>query len=201
MSPCTTRRGCPDETCARVRQTGRRAVPITGDLSDSSEPARLVADALGAFGRLDILVSHAHVPPGGDRPATTTPPGMSSSRGGCRARSACAAPSADTSSTRSGPGASSTSPRRATGARAPATPPRTAASRTSRGRSRASGRRTGSRVNAIAPGYVRLGDARAPRRTHAGGTARGTPFPITAGASRTTWPAPRSFSRRPPRAT
>lgn len=56
---------CPDETCARVRQTGRRAVPITGDLSDASEPARLVADALGSFGRLDILVSHAHVPPGG----------------------------------------------------------------------------------------------------------------------------------------
>ena len=37
----------PGETCARVRQTGRRAVPITGDLSDPSEPARLVADALG----------------------------------------------------------------------------------------------------------------------------------------------------------
>jgi NAD(P)-dependent dehydrogenase (short-subunit alcohol dehydrogenase family) len=54
----------PGETCARVRQTGRRAVPITGDLSDPSEPARLVADALGAFGRLDILVSYACVPPG-----------------------------------------------------------------------------------------------------------------------------------------
>jgi 2-dehydro-3-deoxy-D-gluconate 5-dehydrogenase len=50
----TTR--APDETCARVRQAGRRAVPITGDLADASEPARLVADVLGAFGRLDILV-------------------------------------------------------------------------------------------------------------------------------------------------
>jgi 2-deoxy-D-gluconate 3-dehydrogenase len=46
----------PDETCARVREAGRRAVPITGDLADASEPARLVADVLGAFGRLDILV-------------------------------------------------------------------------------------------------------------------------------------------------
>ena len=44
---------------------GRRAVPITGDLADVSEPARLVADVLGAFGRLDILVSHA-CPPAAD---------------------------------------------------------------------------------------------------------------------------------------
>src|ERR671911_1805337 len=56
----------PGETCARVRQTGRRAVPITGDLSDPSEPARLVADALGAFGRLDIIVSYASILPAGD---------------------------------------------------------------------------------------------------------------------------------------
>jgi len=64
----------PGETCARVRQTGRRAVPITGDLSDPSEPARLVADALGAFGRLDILVSYACVPPDPDalRPDTAS---------------------------------------------------------------------------------------------------------------------------------
>src|SRR5829696_8823721 len=48
----------PAETCARVRQAGRRAVPITGSLSSAAEPARLVADALGAFGHLDILVSH-----------------------------------------------------------------------------------------------------------------------------------------------
>jgi 2-dehydro-3-deoxy-D-gluconate 5-dehydrogenase len=48
----------PAETCARVRQAGRRAVPITGSLSSEAEPARLVADALGAFGHLDILVSH-----------------------------------------------------------------------------------------------------------------------------------------------
>ena len=66
MSPCTTTDRCPDETCARVRQAGRRAVPITGNLADASEPARLVADALGAFGRLDILVSHASVPPAAD---------------------------------------------------------------------------------------------------------------------------------------
>src|SRR4051794_3463862 len=52
---------CPDETCARVRHVGRRAVPNTGNLADASEPARLVADALGAFGHLDILVSHAYV--------------------------------------------------------------------------------------------------------------------------------------------
>jgi 2-deoxy-D-gluconate 3-dehydrogenase len=48
---------CPDETCANVRRAGRRAIPITGDLSNTSEPARLVADALGACGRLDVLVS------------------------------------------------------------------------------------------------------------------------------------------------
>ena len=52
----------PDETCARVREAGRRAVPITGDLADVSEPARLIADVLGAFGRLDILVCLACTP-------------------------------------------------------------------------------------------------------------------------------------------
>ena len=52
----------PDETCARVRQAGRRAVPITGDLADASEPARLVADVLGAFGRLDVVVCLACSP-------------------------------------------------------------------------------------------------------------------------------------------
>ena len=160
----------PGETCARVRQTGRRAVPITGDLSDASEPARLVADALGAFGRLDILVSHACVPPDGlDASATTTPAWdeliarrLSSTFRLCRAFGAYllgrAAARAHHQRRR----------RRATGAKAPATPPRTAASRISRGRSRASGRRHG-----IGGERHRAG-VRPPGRS-AGGRARSMP--------------------------
>jgi len=60
---------CPEDTCERVRRLGRRAVPITGDLADASEPARLIADALGAFGRLDVLVGLVPVPPIVDDPS------------------------------------------------------------------------------------------------------------------------------------
>jgi 2-deoxy-D-gluconate 3-dehydrogenase len=49
----------PDATCAAVTEVGRRAFALTGDLSDSKTPARLIGHALEHFGRLDILVNNA----------------------------------------------------------------------------------------------------------------------------------------------
>ncbi|HYO63576.1 MAG TPA: 2-dehydro-3-deoxy-D-gluconate 5-dehydrogenase KduD [Pyrinomonadaceae bacterium] len=49
----------PETTCGRVRDAGRRAVAVLGDLSDKSVPQSLVARTLEEFGRLDILVNNA----------------------------------------------------------------------------------------------------------------------------------------------
>jgi len=49
----------PEETCARIRASGRRAVPLAGDLADPSVPDRLVAQALDGLGGLDLLVNNA----------------------------------------------------------------------------------------------------------------------------------------------
>lgn len=48
-----------DETCARVRALGRRALPLSGDMADPSVPDRLVREAVGGLGRLDVLVNNA----------------------------------------------------------------------------------------------------------------------------------------------
>lgn len=49
----------PADTIQLVRATGRRCEGITGDLSDRAVPARMIADAEAAFGRLDILINNA----------------------------------------------------------------------------------------------------------------------------------------------
>jgi 2-deoxy-D-gluconate 3-dehydrogenase len=49
----------PDETCARVRASGRRAQPVVGDMADPATPERLVREALEGLGGLDILVNNA----------------------------------------------------------------------------------------------------------------------------------------------
>jgi 2-deoxy-D-gluconate 3-dehydrogenase len=48
-----------DETCARVRALGRRALPLSGDMADPSVPDRLVREAVGRLGQLDVLVNNA----------------------------------------------------------------------------------------------------------------------------------------------
>lgn len=47
------------EVVALIRAAGRKAVPLPGDLRDAAFCRRLVADALGQLGGLDILVSNA----------------------------------------------------------------------------------------------------------------------------------------------
>ena len=42
-----------------VEQAGGRAVPVPADLADRASPARIIATALAAFGRIDGLVNNA----------------------------------------------------------------------------------------------------------------------------------------------
>jgi 2-dehydro-3-deoxy-D-gluconate 5-dehydrogenase len=49
----------PDATREVIIKLGRRAVSITGDLSDRKTPERLIEETITQFGRLDILVNNA----------------------------------------------------------------------------------------------------------------------------------------------
>ena len=46
---------------SELRDAGARAVVLSGDLADPAVPGRLVADAVGAFGGLDAVVSNAGI--------------------------------------------------------------------------------------------------------------------------------------------
>jgi 2-deoxy-D-gluconate 3-dehydrogenase len=48
-----------DATAASVKAKNRKAATILGDLSQRSTPARLVAEVLERFGRIDIVVNNA----------------------------------------------------------------------------------------------------------------------------------------------
>ena len=52
-----------EETAAGVREAGRRAVLIAGDLSDPDAARRVVEEAVEAMGRLDIVVNNAAIRP------------------------------------------------------------------------------------------------------------------------------------------
>ena len=47
------------ETAAMAEKVGSRALVLTADLSKSGSPARVVADTVSHFGRLDILFNVA----------------------------------------------------------------------------------------------------------------------------------------------
>ncbi len=51
----------PEATCELVGRTGRRALPVVGDLSDREVPRRLVGQTVEHFGRLDIIVNNAGI--------------------------------------------------------------------------------------------------------------------------------------------
>lgn len=52
-----------EEVAAAVRAAGRRAVLVQGDVAAGGMPAKLVADTVAAFGRIDIHVNNAGVYP------------------------------------------------------------------------------------------------------------------------------------------
>jgi 2-deoxy-D-gluconate 3-dehydrogenase len=49
----------PDETCQRIRQLGRRALALRGDLGDRQTPAALIDATLGGLGGIDLLINNA----------------------------------------------------------------------------------------------------------------------------------------------
>ena len=50
-----------EETAAAVRELGRQALPVQGDVSDPAAADALIKAALGAFGKVDILVNNAGI--------------------------------------------------------------------------------------------------------------------------------------------
>lgn len=52
-----------EETAALIRDAGRRAVVLSGDLSEPPAARRVVAEAAEALGRLDIVVNNAAIRP------------------------------------------------------------------------------------------------------------------------------------------
>lgn len=62
-----------DETVKLVEKEGRRIVARQADVRDADAVDKVVADGLGEFGRLDIVIANAGVvrlSPGGDRRQT-----------------------------------------------------------------------------------------------------------------------------------
>jgi len=57
-------RGGPgQEVVEEIKQLGRRAVPAEGDIADPETAGKLVAAAVEAFGKVDVLVSNAGICP------------------------------------------------------------------------------------------------------------------------------------------
>ncbi len=51
--------GTASGTVAAIEALGRRAVEVSGDMSEKEEPKHVVADVITAFGRIDILINNA----------------------------------------------------------------------------------------------------------------------------------------------
>lgn len=51
----------PDATCAEIRESGRRSVPLIADMADPASPERLVRETINTLGALDIVVNNAGI--------------------------------------------------------------------------------------------------------------------------------------------
>jgi 2-deoxy-D-gluconate 3-dehydrogenase len=49
----------PEATCEAIKNSGRRAIGIRGDLGDKTVPQKLIKRTLEEFGQLDILINNA----------------------------------------------------------------------------------------------------------------------------------------------
>lgn len=56
-----------DSLAGEIQRLGRRIVTTVGDVSRAADAERMVAEALAAFGHLDVLVNNAAAPHGADR--------------------------------------------------------------------------------------------------------------------------------------
>jgi 3-oxoacyl-[acyl-carrier protein] reductase len=61
-----------DAVAAEVRALGRRAVAVGGDVASEADVRRLVDEARGALGELDVLVANAGIAPPGEAGAVGT---------------------------------------------------------------------------------------------------------------------------------
>jgi 3-oxoacyl-[acyl-carrier protein] reductase len=52
-------RGAAEAVAADVKAAGAEAALVSGDVTQSANVKRIVADALGAFGRIDVLINNA----------------------------------------------------------------------------------------------------------------------------------------------
>ena len=59
-----------ESTAERVRELGRKALPLVADVTRAADVDRMVARTLEEFGRVDILINNAAMPIGRDRVAT-----------------------------------------------------------------------------------------------------------------------------------
>ena len=50
-----------EEVAGEIQRLGRRAVPLVGDVSDYRQVDRFIAEAVGALGKVDVLVNNAGV--------------------------------------------------------------------------------------------------------------------------------------------
>jgi len=48
-----------------AQETGKRIIPVAGDLTDSDTPEKIILEAINNFGKLDLLVTNAGGPPPG----------------------------------------------------------------------------------------------------------------------------------------
>jgi 3-oxoacyl-[acyl-carrier protein] reductase len=54
-----TRLDAAETVCQAIRDMGRRALPLQADVAEATEVARMVAETMATFGRIDILVNNA----------------------------------------------------------------------------------------------------------------------------------------------
>jgi NAD(P)-dependent dehydrogenase (short-subunit alcohol dehydrogenase family) len=58
---CNASRGEAEAVASQIRQMGRRAAVVQGDLADAKAPERIVADAVSGIGPLTVLINNASV--------------------------------------------------------------------------------------------------------------------------------------------
>ena len=60
--PANTEKGLY-EVKARIEALGQRCLPVVGDIADCGQHARMIEEAVAAFGSIDVLVNNAGVAP------------------------------------------------------------------------------------------------------------------------------------------